>query len=502
MQDNQQEPDNRVEPGDQPDPDDRPEPTGRKELHGQSEPPSAMKWVKYAAVAGVAAVAVVWVANTWQNDVAPMLSTASAIGSLREEAAQRANASPMVIVPLLIDSMEDGTMAVEFAYRDTAGFGLNATGNVALSVIAEESASALEMDVNIGGFISLDFAAFLNRERLAMRTRLIDNNFYGITFDTFREDIAHFGGLMGMSRSEMDAMADGVELFAEMLRDTTDADEVAEPYVLIWRDFLGGLEAVAGESATGGTQLTYVITQEELVRLFNDILEQLEDDENLRPNLDLTDNMMMGMMAGAQEIDRLLETLREAVTGFEDDVRVSMYVTISSRNNRVYHLGVSGEIEALGDSGEYAVSLGLGESVFDPWVFDLEFAEEWGERSTLNAVWEFGADDGYAHTLAVTNNLGETAVLTSFWAPQDGGRFTLGVRENSFNQEVSGTLELDGVGGFRLVPDIPLGATQTLNLTITAAPGAVMPEIEYINLDQWDRDLLDMVEALMGLMNW
>ncbi|MCL2250152.1 MAG: zinc ribbon domain-containing protein [Oscillospiraceae bacterium] len=434
---------------------------------------------------------------------------ADAIDIMIEEADLRMETTPLQAIPALFETLEDGTLSVNFNLRDDSlwGFG-GADGSVILRSDTRNSEFALEADFRMMGFINLDAAAFFNNERIAVGSSLFGSDLYGITFSTFAEDFRIFGRAIGLRPAEIEDIIASVEVYLDDIY-TAETDvsisilEVAQ-YAVVLSNFIRDLEFVSENSAimvsgeqTNATRISTAINTSDLFALLTDLLEVAESDNRFMPWI--FGDIFNGESNDSSQIFReALEDLRALEAEVEIDFSFAFYIGQDGRLLRVV-----ADIDYTEDdvSTYSTTTIGFGASYNDNWTLDVMIIDMWG-RSTVVLDWDIEeTPQEYQHNLTISVGgalFTESVTLSSLWTP-DTGRFTLSYLEHRWDDfgSISGTLDLGADTLTILLDDFELGFGQSLSLEIVSEHGANIPEIEYINLDQWDMVLMALIEDLL-----
>jgi len=480
----------------------------------RSSPDKRKKLLITASLFGVLAIiliTIVWAFFSGDtNGVTPYdasgVSFARVFESTVSETKERTGSSPLQALIILADTLESGNINVNFDYIDSAAlFGGSVSGHVAFLSDARSQNYALEAVVGLmGGMMNIDLSAHLNSERFALHSTLIGSDFYGFTFSTFREDIRRFGPLIGMDEVTMAEISDLVELFGEAMNEARGsynsnyADYV--PYINLLMEFMSGLEYTLEESDTI-TTINYIITHEDILIFLNDLYSVLERDSELRRTFDFYDSPLM-QGNDMLTYDEFLLEMRSAIREFENSITGEVALEFSiDANDRLNNLTVSTDFEVDGmPSGIVTLTADFGLSVYDRWVLDVAL----GNTPLFNFAWNFSeSSQGFENVMDITYSTWygtETFTLASLW-PSGDGPFTLSFAGNNLSESFSGDFSTSEGGGFLLIPnDLNLSSTETLSLKITAAPGAEITPIEFINLDRWDQSLINSLDFIFGLL--
>ena len=492
------------------------EPAAQNETPVQNEPEQTPKSkIPWKIVAPVAVIAfVIGFAITSllsSSSVSTALSIGTAFENLGDELAERVENSPFVALLTLEDILEDGSLTVDFVHSTGQGFGMFDTrGSVTMLSHYETDESAFLVDVSVGGFINVNLDVYLNTERLAARSNMLGDTFYGITFDTFRSDIHAFGPLIGLDNETMDELSDIVEAFTDALDNPmfTNPEEFIAPYIELLLDFASNLEhysseasVVVGDETINVNRITFTITENTLTELFTDLHRLLENDDALRSYIELQESLQPEGFGGtpASIYDEFFDIFQEIIEQFEQDVSGQITVELDiTNNNRLMNSTKTVDIELDGMPIKITAVMDLGMSIHDPWTLNL-----YTDEGTASLRWTFHElYDTFENRLSFGANNDIIASLTSEWLPESGeftlsyGYYGTSLESGSF----SGILALDDNGGFdlRFDENIDLGDGQSLSIGISGALGANIEQIEFINLDQWDENLVDMIFDLLN----
>ena len=411
----------------------------------------------------------------------PALTVLRVSRNFESEFMRRIETTPFYAAPLLWSILENGTATVRFDYNDQRAWGLSANGDFTFMSNRQRSEYLFDGNVRAMGLISVDIEAHLNSQRLAARTRMLGNDFYGINFSTFRDDIRPFGRLVGFGNREMDMMADVVEAFAVYMDIGTMG--LLQPYIDLYTEFLHNLDFSSSRVGGGVTRIETVITWRDYLNLANDMLDVFENDANFSGMLNSIAEAE-GVSSGElmREIRFRLEDMYRNMRG--EDTVTAMYV----RRNRLERLVQIASVDGV----ETTLELDLGDSFDSTLVMDVSVRDRAGSMST-EIFWEM---HGYEHYLDVNVRHpwggSDRFRLSSSWTP-DNGRFTVDF-DNEFRLDGNFTRGRNEMAlEFR---DLPLGRNEMLTLNISAQSGTDIPSVSYINISDWDRVLIDAITGL------
>ena len=448
-------------------------------------------------------------------------SNAGAVGlsSIGEEIATRINHTPLQMFSLIGDIVESGasTTTINFNFITPSPQEPNLDGYITFALDTNAEEAMLAGEVRILG-IPLDFTLLVNSERLALQSRIIDrDNFYGITFETAFEDAIEFLGLLGITPEEIDMLLAEIlgdlgelaEIFEQledlmlqieaMENDFAAQIEWAEDYAIAFENFVARSTAVA-ESVTltrAGASVpayrtSFLVTEEELLDLFYQWLVIFENDEMWQATWAMYDNPIFeGEIPTFDEILDELWLALEVLSVLEGvEVEAAVY---TSESGRVVQVTIEAGAAIDGFHAGALLVLDFGNSVTDPWTFTFVAYEDGVELLNAAIVWAFESTAaGYVNSIVVADMF----EISSVWDPSSG-RFAFAVEEFSFG----GSFIVDGQG-FELALDrINIPFVGSIDLGITMEAGADIPAADFINLDQWGWELIELIEgSLFGLL--
>ena len=446
----------------------------------------------------------------------PLATTGIALLNLESEFTQRIDSTPLRAITLATEKLENGTVAANFDYSDRWS---NIEATATITSNSRNREHSLEVEVDDGRNI-ITAEAFLNRNRLAVGSSLVDDNFYGITFSTFREDIRNFGREVGMDRNTMDMLADMVELL-EMAMNADDIDDtILKPYIQLLTDFVMNTDPESertqlqvGDESINVRRIRYVITAEDIAALLSDIVEMMQTDSELRDLYEsLTDSMISSSSFGwrlfgawaAPSYSEIMRTLRDAVRSFEEeisgDISISFYI---GNHNRLMRMETEVDLRYDGSRARMTIVCDFGTSAHAVWVFTITTNID-GNRTSNEIVWDYDIRSARViNTITITTGDSQqenARVLISDWS-KETGRFILSYDSRDSAGTLEGTFTYDE-NGFSLAFDgSPSGFFERqLDIEITGTTENQVRSIDFINIDEWTNSILDAIEdALWNL---
>jgi len=367
----------------------------------------------------------------------PSLAVSRAMGNMPGEFSQRLATSPLQAFEMLFDTIESGTVNVSFEYRNEwwddwwgSGGSTNSRGDFSLASDASAGAYALTGNVQVDNNSNFNFAAYINRDRVAVGSPQFSSNYYGFRFDTFRRDFRPYGqNVLHMSNSEMDMVADIVEEIGSLLRRSGDsAADQLEPYVDAFTSFLlaaqsgseRNVDVWVGLQAISTRRVDYVITTSDLANLLDTWIDILEWDENFRGVLD--SNPFYGGMMGADVYDSMIREFRDGVREFRRNVQGSIVLSFYiGSGNRLVQISIDSTLFSYGDRAQIIMTLNFGASATDTWTFTASFIEPYWGTQTYRAIWEIDSDRGrHVNRMSFYGDNDSVLRVMSDWDPASG----------------------------------------------------------------------------------
>jgi len=476
-------------------------------MFDEKKPPKWI-WITIASIITVAAIAL-FVFFAFFRNAGPLLSLSRAIDNLNTEVEERINSTALKSIIMLPEILEDGAVKVSFDYS-TPIFGewltANIDGEVRLLSNTEERKYALGAEVNVYGQ-TLDFEANMNRERLAARLSLLGDDYFGITYDTFRKDINSFGNLIGLSSSDMDMLADIVDQINDLMNADEDSDDLLEPYTEAFVEFFKNLDVSSGrarieldEENIRCTEIKVKITKDAVIKLLEDIYDILKYDETMRSQFEVYNSPLLQGITGSDNsnYDRFLSEYRSFLRDFErnysGDIEILFYV---GQDDRLLRVEIVADIEYDGDDSEYTVVFDFGTSLEDDWVFTYSTINR-GSTDIFEIKWTYEEQSGrYTQRIEISENDKEIFSLLSTWNESRGDfslAYNMGTSGNSIKGIFTATEE-----DFQITLDdlFPATSNNSLLIGISAETGVQINEIDFINIDKWGNALIEAVTRLI-----
>ena len=477
-------------------------------------PPTKKKIGKLLAI-GIPVVVVIAIAIGAvlfiQFKNSPLVVVGRAFVGLNAEVSERIDATPFQAFGILINALEEGTVTVNVDYRDVWLGDIN--GSIAFYSDGANSEYAVEAELRLDNR-ALELEVFMNKERIALGSDILGNDYYGITFSTFRDDIRIFGAAMGLDNQTIKELTEMVEMVEESLNAAYPESAVDAPYASLMTEFIRNLETTSektrievGSRTVRSTKIEFVVTDNDIITLLNNLVDLMAEDENLRNYFDsyaadvLTNEIFWGMQASTYNgfIREMRNTIRELDRSLSGEFVITFYV---SSDNRLLRMQLDMDLSVDRNPVRVNCKFDFGESVTDPWELNFVVNSDGLRGESVTIVWDYRErSNRLINTLTISPSIDEQIVFSSEWSP-DNGRFTLSYNYDRSMGELSGVFKVDE-NGFSLSIDDPTGTLgQSFGLEITAQIGAPqIKQIDFINIDRWDENLFsDFERALYSLL--
>jgi len=473
------------------------------------ETKKSKKWIWITAVSAAAVIIIASLAVyfIFFSNVSHMMKIGRALANLSAESDERNKNSPLKAFVMLPEIMEDGTIKanVEYSY-DLFGnmFGTDIEVDILFSSNMAEREYALKIEEASSGIFN-EIDLYMNSERLALRLDVLDNNFYGIRYDTFREDIRVFGRLIMLDDEVMDFLSDIVDIINEIIN-FEETDDLQKAYMDAFVRFAGNLKSSSSkktlESAGESVRCTAIelsITKDDILTLIKDIYEIYETSETFQAQYDIFDNsafsgLFYGLY-GESFYEDFLKNSRDYIDSFEKtyegDIRITFFI---GSGDRLLSVAAKADTKYEGEETSFEISSFFGNSIEDDWIFD--FTSD--DSQSVKVIWSYSKQSGnFVNTVNI--EVDNTSVVLKSTLDESGGRFKLSYDAGSLSRgEITGIFTSDD-DSFRLAFDNLLSEHTggRLLIDLSAEPGSDISEIDYINIDKWGQALLDSLTRLL-----
>ena len=485
-------------------------------LEAPQPPPQQNKskkalWITLGSVAAVAIAAVAVYFLFFQN-LGHMATIGRAFNNLGTEAKERIDNSPLKALSMLPEIMEDGTLTadVNYSYAILGDWlSIDMDANIKLSSNTKKREFALNAKINESNE-SIDFDLFVNKQSAALRVGLLDNNFYGITYDTFKDDIRTFGRLIGLDNETMDELTNMVEIISDAINSDENIFEADDTYSGIIANFARGLKTtststhieISGERVSC-TAIVMIVTKNDIIKLLNDIYDMMENNDDFRSQFELFNTPMYQDSYGGfdSSYEYNLNEFKQAINEIEQNYFGDITFTFNiGKSDRLLSMIIDADLEIDGERGQIETTLNFGTSVNDTWTMIIHAAGD-GYRETMSIHWLYDSQSGN-HTNTIKLMVGGPSIsLLSQW-DENSGRFKLAYEDGWSDNGITGSFKHDGKS-FNLNLDDLLAddSDSKLIIELSAKPGSEFKEVDFINIDKWGNTLIDTItDLLMGLI--
>ena len=314
---------------------------------------------RIALIAPIAAFAILLVVGVvlFVGRVTPLVAAERSLVNLGGDMAQRLEGSPLGVFPMLIDAMEDGVVSVGFEYTDRwtdVSFDFEFHSDEA----NREYMMLMYFDVD--GF-AFDVELHMDRHRIAASSSLLGDEFFGLTYATFREDFMPFAQMLPLSDEDIDEIVSIIDFINyTMNMPEPPGLEIFEPYTALLRQFIldGTMSSESTTLEFGGqdinvTRAVFRFSDDDMVSLLRDLLTTMSEDRNFDP-LGMIDQWMW------DDIFSEFDFLVSEIDDFDGYVYVIMYI---GPHNRLMLLEVDFHLEGQGSTNHLHVGADFGTSV-------------------------------------------------------------------------------------------------------------------------------------------
>lgn len=471
----------------------------------------------YGLIAAVLVVALVLVifGSAILTKLSPTWAIGRSVGRTTSAIADRVAASPYQGIYLLYRSLLDGSVTVgasDVALDDYGNVTYDASdaattgsGQVTLSSdwAGQEWAlgvSGSAQNAETGEMLSGDAEAFLNTERIAVRSSLLPDC-YGITFETLEDDLraSALPQLLDLTEEDIRMAGQAGEMVQSLM--AFNPAELMEQYTQLYEDFLDGLnfESSSEETEVGGddlkcTAITASLDERDLRDFTLDVFDLMAEDEGFR-ELMASSLVSSGYTPeeAERQLDQQLTQQRQQVDTQLRTIACDVDLTYYVHDNRLVKVAVVGEITAEGQMVNMDMTMDFGKNPErDDWLLDCQFSDGYTSLMRLTAEYTSEADgDRYSDSLLITVDEGygpETIGLYTDWNRRTGD---LAISTSNSSEIFYCNLLVDGDTATLTLQDV-IGSG---DLTITADSAAEFEDPDYVNLDQWTERLIQEIET-------
>ena len=449
--------------------------------------------------------------------ISPNYSIMMASKNTMDQLDKRLDNSSLNFLQILSECFQSGSVKAEFSYDD--GYYTEADGSIILmsNYAAEEYGFVTNMSVND---TDIDLTAVFDGKRLAFQTSLIDDQFYGITYDTFIGDLDKFALEADLNEDIVDSVK---ELYDNLSASrNNDLTKIAEKYNELLESFVITLKpVVTTEKISSGGEtvsckvVTYPITEDDLLRLLQDFRDMMDSDDALREyyyTINEAQSMNQDYIYGYDTMDPeemyddMLDDLDDIIDVIEDDYSGTINLSFYLSGNKLVRFGLSGDPEMDGDELEFEAYVDFGknadkndieivlqgETDYSEFELTISFRTVTQGNTITDSIELRMDEDGYDSTMSITTE----------WN-RETGNFEAIIETYYDEFEISGNLTVDKDSFTFVLDDLLENAyyDPDLDLTISAQRNAEIPSPDYINLDQWGEAFVsDLEQGVANLL--
>ena len=474
---------------------------------------------------GFAAVLVLAVALSWQAllmMVAPKAALSMAMSSTVESFEDRYEGAPATVLSQSAEYLKDGKLSIN-ADVNYAGEQVKAQVDLAFNEEKKQTTvgAALTLrDQNLKANIYLDpdFAAvsadFFN-----------DGTYYGVAFETFKEDIRQ--SIFGESLSE-DAIEQVDKIIQSILDIYTldiDEKELMKPYKEIIEQYIKDLDMEKSSQAVtvdgkeyNCNALTYHLTKNDIHDLLEDILQTMQNDTQLKELIcrdsigDLTNTDLDDEFEDA--IDEALDAIDEAFE--EADMSADLIFLV--RNNRLVALELDAEIEVDDEKADFKVEVSFGLKATSDIVMNIT-AKADGETARIKLISKVTDEaDSFKETVTIevripdedkfevsystkwNRSSGKLTISAEVDADGENMEFDFSCDLKTLDNGYELSIDRDDVEDFLAQFDESISIPEDLDFSVTirCTEGAEITKPEYVNIRQWDAELLQQLQEVLN----
>ena len=446
---------------------------------------------------------------------------AIALENLGEEAKHRISNTPFNVFSKLSECLQDGSVTVDVSYLEHFDNYPSDEYRAVFSIasnIQEREIALTAMYSFIDNYYEYmqkyEVEAFMNKERIAIGSKMLDDNYYGIRYSTFAEDIWVFAAKFGIdtytvnSIIEMvDAINEGMNAAPERLDYSERSEDMLQKYADLCEYTTKSIDLDTVGKTGSGTQYELLISKAAIMAFFEDVIDMMETDEDIQSILEQLYVSVPGNESVNVGFDEILEETKNLIAIFDQvysDTSVIRYTFVVSDEDRLVNMDIDLDIRvdlsSLGGGNErlqMSISYDFGTSLMDPWVFNIDITN----IMSVGYIWDYKELSGGVYENTLTMNVDyQTLVFETQWT-RSSGDFTISFRDNYgyFSGELTGNYRIadDGVGfvfsvdRFAMMDGI---VYDDFEVAIIGEKGANIKDIEFINIDKWE---LELFERLM-----
>ncbi len=478
-----------------------------------AQPPKKARKVKWWMVAiPVVLVFAIVGALVWQPlqmRISPKKALSSAMEKTNEKLDARTDGSPLAALGKGAGWYENG----ELALKADASVGTDAV-SAEIRLQSDRAKQQLAANANIhyaGQALSAGLYADADQAALSLN-QFMNGTYYGIRYDSFVEDLKK--SALGANLTEEDlAQIDAVmEKLRELSGSTRDPSKLLEPYAAIIEEYKDSLTVTHGKAEIQLDDqirqcdtMTMTMDQASLFKLCSDLLDELEEDDDLKAAF----SSILEMSTVPADWDEFVGEMRDALEQAKESTKLDAKVTYYLYKGCVVDTTLEMNVEVDGEEVALMVDINYGA---DPGTSDIRLnieASSDGERVTLELVDKVERDgDTFRETITCHADIPETGKanckITMSWNRKSGD-LSVGIKaEDTSHKETELTFDCkleELENGFRISaqgsPEA-LEGVGNLSVELSCTTGTQIKVPEIVNLDQWDQSVLEALEELVS----
>jgi len=437
-----------------------------------------------------------------------LLSLGRALDNLYTETTERVESTPVKAAVMLPGVLEDGTVTADFSYSNNVPGSWISSG---LSGRIELASNTKTRDYTLGAQLhvfngSYDLDAHINKERMALRLHLLGETYYGIKYDTFRDDVRVFGRLLRLSDQDMDRYADIVDKINEIMNAKEPEEDAFGAYSNVIVDFAKNLDIKSSrrDKHLNDKRVNHCIeikiSKDSLLTLFNELYDTLENDIIMQERLSMYGNYMLPFLANDEydDYEFSINDIKKQIDNFEENYFGNVtFIFHVDKADRLLRVIINTDFEYIGEKTEISTTLDFGNSITDDWKFVIINSEN-NETDMLFIQWSYSkSTDTYDNSISIITENKDKYSISSQWDIRSG-RYKLTYENSLVSNELTGDFTFDETS-FRFSLDnvFPDSSVNKLSFDLLAEPGAQIEKIEFVNIDKWGRALISSVIRLL-----
>ena len=360
-----------------------------------------------------------------------VLAVNNALSNFGEELGERLETTPFRVFPMLVESIQHGTTHVNFLYSDEwmdwQGNAFDSRIAMDVTLVSDSSNSNFRLFGDIDFGESFDFSAYLDNERLAIRSDLLGEDYYGVVFATFAQDLARMTEEIGLDFGVAEIIESMMGSFESI---GSGASQSNDEYLRLFFDFMRNAEETPVDvdiNTARGTvtarRVSYVITMQDLAGFLGNFLSLMEQDGSLSGIFgNPLQSATMGVSPYVFENTAIAE-IRYLISLLEQsggDISVAFYI---GARDRLLRVTADATFTVERQPVRLALQLDLGENATDIWRIEMN-ATSGITTNSIHIAWDMNQNSGrYVHTITMSifeRGFTETVVISSDWNPTSG----------------------------------------------------------------------------------